>query len=432
MGEGQQQRGGPRGAAAALVAEVTGNGRLLAEVEGAMLAALDPAAKARALRLAVETLRQMPRADRLLKPFLRKPPPAPVLAVIRVAVVEMAVFGGAAHGVVGEAVTLVRDDPKTEGFAGLTNAVLRKAADAIGGWAALPVPELPGWLRGRMMSAWGKKAVQAMEAAHLAGAPLDLTPRDGDAAALAERLGGTVIAGGSVRLAAGGQVSALPGYEAGEWWVQDASAAMPARLLAPAKGARVADLCAAPGGKTMQLAAMGAEVTAVDLSESRLARLRENLSRAKVSARVVQADALEWRPEAPLDAVLLDAPCSATGTIRRHPDLPHAKAGDSIRPLAELQAGMLDHAATLLKPGGQLVFCTCSLLPEEGEAQVTAFLDRHPEFAPDVGALSRDWIAPEWRSGAAGLRLRPDYLAAEGGMDGFFIACLRRGAQALP
>ncbi|MEI4473472.1 RsmB/NOP family class I SAM-dependent RNA methyltransferase [Frigidibacter sp. MR17.24] len=435
----------PRAAAAALVAEVTGAGRLLAEVEGALLAALEPAARARALRLATETLRQMPRADRVLKPFLRKAPPAPVAAVLRVAVVEMAVFGAAGHGVVGEAVTTLRNDPKTEGFASLANAVLRKAAAAVEGqkvesqgadgrgFDGQPVPELPGWLRGRLMSAWGKKAVQAMEAAHLAGAPLDLTPRDGDAQALAARLGGTVIAGGSVRLAAAGQVSALPGYDTGAWWVQDAAAALPARLLGARPGERVADLCAAPGGKTLQLAAAGAEVTAVDLSAARLVRLRENLARTGLSATVVEADALDWRPGAPLDAVLLDAPCSATGTIRRHPDLPHAKGGEGIRPLAALQAEMLDHAATLLAPGGRLVFCTCSLLPEEGEAQLAALLDRRTDLAEDPEALDRAGlgqagVAAQWRSGAAALRIRPDFLAGEGGIDGFYMACLRKTA----
>ncbi|WP_126979000.1 RsmB/NOP family class I SAM-dependent RNA methyltransferase [Frigidibacter oleivorans] len=415
----------PRGAAAALVAAVTGEGRLLSDLlaEGA-LDALPPSGRARAQRLALDTLRQLSRADRVLKPFLRRAPPAPVLAVLRVATVEMLALGAPGHGVVGAAVAGLGRDPQTEGFTGLANAVLRKvAALDPGAWAALPVTELPSWLRGRLMSAWGKRATQAMEAAHLAGAPLDLTPKDGDAAALAAAVGGTALPTGSVRLAAGAQVSELPGYAAGDWWVQDAAAAIPARLLAARAGETVADLCAAPGGKTLQLAAAGARVTAVDLSAARLARLEENLARCGLTAQVVAADARDWRPGAPLDAVLLDAPCSATGTIRRHPDLPHARTGEGLRDLFALQAAMLDHALTLLRPGGRLVYCTCSLLPEEGEAQIAALRDRHPGLEsalPDAG-----WIEEGWRSGPDALRLRPDFWPDQGGMDGFFAAALR-------
>jgi len=287
------------------------------------------------------------------------------------------------------------------------------------------VPELPGWLRGRLMSAWGKPATRAMEAAHLAGAPLDLTPKDGDAEALAARLGGEALPGGSVRLTAPGQVSEIDGYASGDWWVQDAAAAMPARLLAAQPGERVADLCAAPGGKTLQLAAAGAEVTALDISQGRMDRVAENLGRCGLAANLVVADALDWQAPAPLDAVLLDAPCSATGTIRRHPDLPHAKSGYGLRELFALQAQMLDHALTLLRPGGRLVFCTCSLLPEEGEQQIAHLRDRHPDLLADAAATDLPWIAPEWRAGDGMLRLRPDFWADRGGIDGFFIACLR-------
>jgi 16S rRNA (cytosine967-C5)-methyltransferase len=192
-------------------------------------------------------------------------------------------------------------------------------------------------------------------------------------------------------------------------------------------GERVLDMCAAPGGKTMQLAATGAEVTALDLSETRLGRLRENLDRTGLMARVVQGDALEF-DEAGYDAILLDAPCSATGTIRRHPDLPHAKDGSEFGALIGLQAEMIDHALTLLAPGGRLVFCTCSLLPDEGEVQVEEALGRHAGLQNDLAALERPGIEPGW-IGAEGLRLRPDYWAERGGMDGFFIACLRPGAR---
>jgi 16S rRNA (cytosine967-C5)-methyltransferase len=222
------------------------------------------------------------------------------------------------------------------------------------------------------------------------------------------------------------QVSNLPGYADGLWWVQDAAAALAVRLLAPAKGEKVADLCAAPGGKTLQMAAAGALVTAVDISEPRLARLRTNLVRTGLSAKVVAADVLHWQPEGPFDAVLLDAPCSATGTVRRHPDLPFVKDGSELADLTALQAQMLDRALALLRPGGRMVYCTCSLLPEEGEAQLAAVLARQPGLVvvrPDLPGVAAEWITP-----GGGLRLRPDYWAEKGGMDGFFMAMLQTPA----
>jgi 16S rRNA (cytosine967-C5)-methyltransferase len=234
-----------------------------------------------------------------------------------------------------------------------------------------------------------------------------------------------VLPTGSVRLREAGQVSALPGYESGAWWVQDAAAALPVQVLDPKPGERVLDLCAAPGGKTLQLAARGAEVTALDISERRMARVAENLARTGLTAACVVGDALEH--EGFYDAVLLDAPCSATGTIRRHPDLPHAKDGSDFGALIELQAAMIDHALGLLAPGGRLVFCTCSLLPDEGECQVEEALARHPGLTADRAALERPGIAPDWITEEGGLRLRPDYWSDLGGMDGFYVACLRRG-----
>jgi 16S rRNA (cytosine967-C5)-methyltransferase len=227
-----------------------------------------------------------------------------------------------------------------------------------------------------------------------------------------------------VRLSDYGQVSALPGYEAGDWWVQDAAAALPAKVLAPAKGARVLDLCAAPGGKTMQLAAMGADVTAVDISKSRMARVDENLTRCGLTAELVVSDALEFDAE-PFDAVLLDAPCTATGTIRRHPDLPYAKDGSDFPALFELQEYLIDRALGLLKPGGRLVFCTCSLLIDEGEEQVRDAMGRHPELELDLDALRLPGVEAGW-IGPEGLRLRPDYWPDRGGMDGFFITAFRK------
>src|SRR6056297_437125 len=317
-----------RAAAARLLDDVTGEGRLLSEaLAKGTLDALAPPERARAQRLALEALRGLERADRLIARHTRKAPPLPVRNVLRLAVAELA-QGGCAHGVVSEAVAIVAASARHKRLSGMVNAVLRKLADeAPRVWGDLRVPRLPEWLRAPLVAAWGKGAVSAMERAHVGGAPLDLTVRE-DAAGWAVRLGGKVLPTGSVRLLEAGQVSALPGYETGAWWVQDAAAALAAKVLDPAPREAVLDMCAAPGGKTLQLAAAGAEVTALDISERRMARVTENLARTGLSAQCVTGDALTHRGS--YDAILLDAPCSATGTVRRHPDLPHARDGAGI------------------------------------------------------------------------------------------------------
>jgi 16S rRNA (cytosine967-C5)-methyltransferase len=216
----------------------------------------------------------------------------------------------------------------------------------------------------------------------------------------------------------------LAGYQEGGWWVQDAAAALPVQILAPKTGEAILDLCCAPGGKTMQLAASGANVTALDSSERRMQRVRENLARAKLDAELIVGDALEATGQ--FDAILLDAPCSATGTIRRHPDLPLVKDGAEFGELIELQAQMLAHAITLLKPGGRIVFCTCSLLPDEGECQIEDLLEQHPELQIDRNALKLNGLDESWISPEGGLRLRPDYWPDLGGMDGFYIALVHK------
>ncbi len=420
-----------RRAALALVQGVRRDGRLLAELTDAPegpLAGLAPPDRARAQRLAAQALRHAQRIDKALGPYLEKAPPARIRMVLHLAVVELCEDRAAAHGVVNGWVTLVRDHPKTRHMAGLANAVLRRASeDLVPGWDALPPSRLPDWLRKPFRKAHGGEAVATMEAVFACQPPLDLTPKNGNAAALAEVVNGEVLPTGSVRLAAPGQVSALPGYETGDWWVQDAAAAVPARVFAPAKGARVLDLCAAPGGKTLQMAAMGADVTALDISAARMARLSENLARTGLAAQIVVADAMDWQPDAPFDGILLDAPCTATGTIRRHPDLPFAKTGAETAPLAELQAALIDRALGWLAPGGTLVFCTCSLLPEEGEAQIAAALSRHPGLSADPLDPADFGLQAEAAS-PHGLRLRPDFMSGKGGMDGFYIARLRPAA----
>lgn len=421
----QQQGLGPRKAALFLLDQVTTEGKLLPELigEGA-LQHLSPEDRARAQRLATQTLRGMARADRMLSRFLQKTPPEAVRNVLRLCTVELA-NGEAAHGVVNAGVELVARNKRTATMKGMTNAVLRKvAAEGPEGWAKLANPRMPGWIRGPLKDAYSAEIVAAMEAVHFAGAPLDITVK-GDVTATNEVLKGEVLPTGSIRLTDAGQVSALPGFEAGDWWVQDAAAAIPVMVLAPMEGEKILDLCAAPGGKTMQLAAAGAQVTAVDSSVGRMIRVKENLKRTGLTATAVTADAFEFTDDG-FDAILLDAPCSATGTIRRHPDLPYAKDGSEFQALIDQQARMIDHALTLLKPGGRLLFCTCSLLPDEGEVQVEEALERNPGVTVDVDALDIDGIDPAWRTEEGGLRLRPDYWADKGGMDGFYIAQLRK------
>ena len=413
-----------RRSAVYLLDKVIGEGRLLAELIGAgALERLEPEDRARAQRLALETLRGMERADRILQKHLAKYPPLTVRNTLRLATVELCA-GGAAHGVVNAAVEIVARNKRTASMKGLVNAVLRKvAANGEEVWPTLRVPRLPKWLRSPLVEAYGGDVVGAMEAAHFAGAPLDLTAK-GDQGALQRSLGGDLMGTGTVRLTDAGQVSALPGFKRGSWWVQDAAAALPVKVLAPKEGETVLDLCAAPGGKTMQIAASGATVTAVDDSESRMERLKENLKRTRLEAELIVGDVMDQ--EGQWDAVILDAPCSATGTIRRHPDLPFAKDGSEIGGLIELQAKMLNHALSLVKSGGRIVFCTCSLLPDEGECQVEDIIEARDDVTVDREALNLPGIDPEWITEEGGLRLRPDFWADKGGMDGFYMACLRK------
>ncbi|WP_298360781.1 transcription antitermination factor NusB [uncultured Litoreibacter sp.] len=391
------------------------------------LSGLAPADKARAQRLALTTLRNVGRADALISQYVDRLPPVAALNVLRLAVVELIVEGEAPHGVVDSSVSLMRRSRQSRKMSGLANAVLRKVAtEGSEIWETLPVPSLPKWLRRRVVHIFNEEIVQSIEAAHLAGAPVDLTPKDAShAEAIAAEVGGKVLPTGSVRLERAGQVSGLPGYEEGHWWVQDTGAALAVKLLAPEVDETVLDFCAAPGGKTMQLAAAGAQVTALDISKARMATVQENLMRTGLEAELVVADAMEWEAPQYYDAILLDAPCSATGTIRRHPDLPFAKRGKDLDEMFALQEAMIDRALIALKPGGRLVYCTCSLLTEEGERQAKTAMARHDltEIAPDPKALG---ISPDWLHPNGGIRLRPDYLGECGGMDGFFMISLRK------
>jgi 16S rRNA (cytosine967-C5)-methyltransferase len=416
-----------RAAAAALVAGVLDSGRRLGDLAEARLGGLTGPERARAQAIAGGVLRHLGRIDAVLAPHLREPPPEPARTALRIATAELFLDGVPAHAAVDGAVRLARAHPKGRGLAGLVNAVARRVSEAPQAWAEAEAPRLPAWLETPVRAAWGAEAAAAIARAHAQPAPLDLTLRDpAEAGRWAAALGAERLPTGGLRRPAGGQVSALPGFAEGAWWVQDAGAALPARLFGPLAGRRAIDVCAAPGGKTLQLAAAGAEVTAVDGAPERLRRLEANLARTGLRARVVAADALRWTPEAAADAILVDAPCSASGTIRRHPDLPHLE-----RPLAALvalQAALLARAWDWLAPGGRLVYAVCSILPEEGEAQAAAFAAARPEaqrVAAEPGALG---VPPGWVDAAGALRLRPDFWPERGGVDGFYAAAFAKPA----
>jgi 16S rRNA (cytosine967-C5)-methyltransferase len=333
------------------------------------------------------------------------------------------------HAAVDTAVRLARATPRAERLAGLVNAVGRRLPtappDAPGRRRA--AVNTPDWLARALARDWGEQAAAAVLLAHREVPPHDLTLRvEADGEALAAETGGILLPSGTLRLPGRPRITTLPGYADGAWWVQDAAAALPALLLEGRPGGldglRVLDLCAAPGGKTLQLAAMGARVTALDLSEPRMGLLAENLARTGLSAETVVADARAWEPEAPLDAILLDAPCTATGTIRRHPDLPWRLEREAVAPLVELQESLLSRAWAWLAPGGRLVYATCSILRAEGEDRAEAFLAAMPgarrlPLDPQDPALPPGAVTPE-----GDLRTLPAMLPEIGGIDGFF-AC---------
>jgi 16S rRNA (cytosine967-C5)-methyltransferase len=393
------------------------------------LHALEPRDRAFARALVMATLRGLGPIDRALDAKLAKAPPEPVRNILRLGAAQAFVLDTPPHAAVGTSVDLAASRNATRPFKGLVNAVLRaltREPPNMGDPEALTPP----WLYARWVAAFGEDAAQATAALIAAEPATDLTPRSPDAAEdLAVALEAEVLPGGSLRTARRGDVAGWPGFEEGAWWVQDASAAVPARLLAVQAGEKVLDLCAAPGGKSLQLAAAGAEVTALDRSASRLNRLRENLTRMGLAAEIVAADAGDWEDTREFDAVLLDAPCSATGTFRRNPDVLWASRPGDIAALSAVQSRLLDSAARRVRPGGRLIYCVCSLEPEEGEAQATAFLARTPEFvlapvAPGEGG------APEASGLADGtLRILPHHRA--GGTDGFFIARFTRARTQL-
>jgi 16S rRNA (cytosine967-C5)-methyltransferase len=334
------------------------------------------------------------------------------------------------HAAISLAVDQCRADRNGRRFGNLANAVLRRSSESGSGrLAALDNVMLtfPEWLLDRWTRTYGVAEARQIARASLSEPPLDITVKS-EAEGWAARLNGVVLPSGSVRCSHVGRIEDLDGYADGAWWVQDAAAALPVKLLGDVAGLSALDLCAAPGGKTAQLAAGGARVVAVDKSAGRLARLQENLQRLGLSADVSVADAQSFESETLFDIVLLDAPCTATGTIRRHPDILYLKRSEDVGALAALQAKLLRQAARLVKPGGTLLYCTCSLEPEEGEDQIAAFLAEHGDFRRRPIQLDDAVVPLLWRTADGDLRTLPSYLSEfpEGlrGLDGFYAATL--------
>jgi 16S rRNA (cytosine967-C5)-methyltransferase len=381
-------------------------------------------------RLLVATvLRRLGQIDTLIGECLNTPlaPRASVIHdVLRLGIAQLLFLRTPPHAAVATSVDLAH----SRGFLshkGLVNAVLRRLS--VEGAARVETQDgsrlnTPEWLWQSWAGAYGEERAHAIAAAHLKEAPLDMTLRAAeDAEAWSEKLQAIKLPTGSLRRVAGGSVTALPGYAEGAWWIQDAAASLPVRLFGPLEGLDVVDLCAAPGGKTAQLASAGARVTAIDRSTRRLDRLAANLNRLGLPVTAIAADGLNWRPEHKADAVLLDAPCTATGAIRRHPDVPHLKQPEDVARLSVVQDNLLRAALEILRPGGMLVYCTCSLEPEEGPARIEALLH-------SGAAVTRRPIAPDeigladWLTESGDLRTLPCHLSENDGIDGFYAARL--------
>jgi 16S rRNA (cytosine967-C5)-methyltransferase len=422
-----------RGAALQLINSALRQGRAIDDAFDTAANGLEDRDRAFARLLTATTLRRLGQIDAVLNTFLEREPPALTLDVLRISAAQILFIGTPVHAAVATGVETIKRSPQTK-FSGLVNAVLRRVADHGPAMVAQQNAgdlNTPSWLRQRWAAHYGDSTADLVGRAHLSEAPVDLTLKDDTTAAQwATALKGEVLPTGSVRLGDAGRIEALPGFDEGAWWVQDAAAALPARILLQAlgesHGKRVADLCAAPGGKTMQLAAAGCVVTAVDTSAKRLERVRENLARVQMKAEVVNADVMTWQPAEPLDGILLDAPCSSTGTIRRHPDLPYIKSADDVKRLAIRQREMLKAAAGLLKPNGVLVYSVCSLEKDEGEDVVEAVLADESSLVHEPVPASVLGGALEFLNSRCDLRTLPSHWSSRGGTDGFYAALLRK------
>ncbi|MGE0848929.1 MAG: RsmB/NOP family class I SAM-dependent RNA methyltransferase [Hyphomicrobiaceae bacterium] len=426
-----------------LIAGVLADRKPFEQVQAACLAhprtaQLEPRDRAFARAIAATVLRRQGELEFVLASFLKHPPrqEGRLWSILLTGTAQLVCLELPAHAVVDLAVETARRDPRAHRFAKLVNAVLRRVAahgrELLSGQDGVRL-NVPDWLWRRWSAAYGEDTARRIATASLTEAALDISVKPGGAMSVeawAERLGGYLLRTGSVRLPAHGRIEDLPGYGDGAWWIQDAGAALVARVAGEVSGRSVADLCAAPGGKTAALAAGGAHVTAVDLSAARLARLRHNLERLRLFAEVVEADAAAWSPRRNFDVVVLDAPCTATGTIRRHPDILRLKRAEDVGRMALQQHALLAHAGSLVRPGGLLVYSTCSLEPEEGAAQIDAFLAAEADFARMPITANEIGGEPEWVTPGGDLRTLPFHLPQEppslSGIDGFFAARLQR------
>jgi 16S rRNA (cytosine967-C5)-methyltransferase len=390
--------------------------------------ALDPRDRAFVRLLLATTLRRLGEIDTVLGAMIERPlegANAVGLQILRLGTAQLLFLGTPAHAAVDTSVELAQS--RLPHLKGLTNAVLRRVARE--GVAMLGDRDparlnTPQWLWESWVASYGEETARAIAAAHLIEAPLDLTPRS-DADFWAGRLEAEKLPTGTLRRRTGGAISELPGYAEGAWWVQDAAATLPVRMLGDVAGKRVADLCAAPGGKTLQLCAGGALVTAVDISARRIGRLNDNLARAGMMAELVTADAGKWTPAEKFDAILLDAPCSGTGTLRRHPDIAWLKDNDDVSRLTLTQDRLLVHALELLKPGGTLVYAVCSLEEDEGPARIEGLLGRDARVTRVPVEPSELPSLADAITSAGDIRTLPSMWTERGGLDGFYISRLR-------
>jgi len=409
---------GARRAALQLLDGVLRRGQTL-DAAAAHVRNLSPADRALSVAIAGEVLRRIPDLDALIDSATRQclPDDSKARMVLRIALAQKLGLRTPDHALVATALPLVDGGPRRL-VHGVLGTLLRR------GLEPGQVPRLPAEVEQRWRTAWGEEVVEAARRQIAKRPPLDLSFADREEAeAYASAQGGVSLAPNHVRIESS-SVTELAGYGGGRWWVQDLAASLPARLI-PADARQVLDLCAAPGGKTMQLAAAGHEVTAVDSSQSRLGRLRDNLERTHLDADLVQADALQWEPGRAFDAILLDAPCSATGTFRRHPEVLYRARPQVIADNADLQSRLLQRASRWLKPGGALVYSVCSLEPQEGEEVVERFVGERADFALDRATGLAEFARPAERGW---IRILPGLLEAEGGLDGFFMARLVRTA----
>ncbi len=420
----------PRRLALDVLGRVFGDGRTFDEAFAghSKLELLEPRDRAFARLLVTTVLRRRGQVDEAADRYMKKAPDPKVRNILRLGAAQLMFLGTPVHAAVGETVELAGGRAKYA--QGLVNAVLRRLANELTGIEKRQDAarlNLPDWLWKSWTKAYGEETTRAIAMAQLAEPPLDISVRDVPDL-WAKKLEGRVLGPQSIRRPPGGgtQIEELPGFEQGAWWVQDVAATLPARLLGPLEGRHVIDLCAAPGGKTAQLVAAGAKVTSIEASEKRAERLRENLQRLKLNAEVIVADATEWRAPEPAVLALLDAPCTATGTIRRHPDIAWQKTPEDVTRMAELQEKLIRTTIDMLVPGGILIYAVCSLQPEEGEGLIKKVLKEGLPLARVPIAVDELFGLPVEVTDLGEVRTLPSHLTDQGAMDGFYIARLQR------